>query len=134
MNEILVPTGLADLVDQMIILQGKTDAATDPVNRRILAQRLNLMQRIASRVLPQDPSFDDLRRAVVAARRDLMQLEADLCASEVRSDFGVAFVALARAYLQAQHDLDACKLALDTCAMQTMDSAEPVDISISGQS
>lgn len=134
MNEILVPTGLADLVDQIIIVQGKTDAATDPSDRRMLAQRLNLMQRVAARVLPQDSMFDDLRQAVVTARHDLMQLEVDLRACEMRSDFGVVFVALTRAYLQALHDLDAHKLALDTQAMQDLGSADTSEIQASGQS
>lgn len=132
MNEILIPTGLADLVDQIIIVQGKAHAATDPAIRSILAQRLNLMQRVAARVMSPEPPFDDLRQAVVSARHDLMQLEADLRACEARSEFDVAFVALTRAYLQARDDLEACKLTLDGHAHDVLMSQDAGDIPASG--
>lgn len=134
MNEILVPTGLAELIDQIIIVQGKLNTASDPTDRRILSQRLNVMQRVAARVSPQSPPFDQLRKSVVSARHDITQLEADLRACEARSEFDVAFVALARAYLQAQVDLDAHKLALDTYADQTLPESVSADRSASGPS
>ncbi|WP_373636805.1 hypothetical protein [Yoonia sp. BS5-3] len=113
MNEILIPTGPAELVDQITMAQHKAQAATDPVCHRVLMQRLNLMQRVAARVLPQDQPFGQLRAAIVSARHDLIQLESDLRICEARADFDIAFVALARAYLEAMDTLEHHKRALD---------------------
>ena len=113
MNEILVPTGPAELVDQILITQHLAQTAATVHRRSRLARRLNLMQRVAARTLPEDPQFEKLRTAVVSTRQDLMQLEADLRASDARADYDVAFVALTRAYLETLAMLEAHKAALD---------------------
>ena len=118
MKEILVPTGPADLIDQIIVMQGKADAASETAKRAMFARRLTVLQRMAVRVLPDDAELDRSRAALVTARRDLVLLEAELRTCEARSDFGIAFVALSRAYFGARDDLECCKADFDAKAEQ----------------
>lgn len=130
MNEILVPTGPADLVDQIIMTQHLAQTAATVNRRRRLAQRLNLMQRVAARTLPEDPQFEQLRTSVVSARQDLMQLEADLRACDARAEYDVAFVALTQAYLETLATLEAHKTALDHHAERTLLRESPPSASL----
>lgn len=111
MTDILVPVGPADLIDQMTQLQGQANGAPDLTRRAVCASRLARMERIAVRALPPlpDPSHD----AVIAARHDVMRLEADLRACEARAEFGLGFIALTRAYLEALDVLDLRKTEYD---------------------
>lgn len=113
MADILVPVGPADVVDQMIVLRACAHAASDPNRRAACARRLVNMQGRAAAVLPQDAGVDQLRADLVAARHDIIALEADMRDCEARGDFGIGFVALARAYLAALDTLESRKLAYD---------------------
>ncbi|MEM9786323.1 MAG: hypothetical protein AAF801_07455 [Pseudomonadota bacterium] len=99
MADIYIPVGPAELIDQMVIVQSLATNAQDLNTRTIYADRLSQMQALAADTLP--PINSPSSAAVTAARHDVMQLEADMRAFEVRSDFGMGFVALSRAYLDA---------------------------------
>jgi hypothetical protein len=116
MADILVPVGPADVVDQMIVLQARALAVADPYRRAATARRLASVQGRAAAVLPQDADVEQLRADLVAARHDVIALEADMRDCEARTDFGIGFVALARAYLEALDILENRKLAYDTHA------------------
>ncbi len=112
MADILVPVGPADVVDQMTVLQAC--ASVDPNRRAASARRLAGIQGRAAAVLPQGSGVDLMRAGLVAARLDVIALEADMRDCEVRADFGIGFVALVRTYLDALDILDSSKLAYDT--------------------
>ena len=121
MTDILVPTGPADLIDQMIMLQSKASHAPDLALRKVYEQRLAQVQRVAADAL--QPLGDISPADITAARHDVMQLEADMRAWEAQSEFGLGFVALTRAYLEALVILEEHKLAYDKAFGAALTSA-----------
>jgi len=111
MPDIYIPAGPADLVDQMVVVQSLAADAPDAAVQSAYSRRLSQMETLAAELLP--PNAHPSAAAVTSARADLLQLEADMRACEARSDFGVSFVALTRAYLSARTTLIEQKRAFD---------------------
>ncbi|MDX8354615.1 hypothetical protein [Cognatiyoonia sp. IB215182] len=111
MPDIYIPAGPADLIDQMVVVQTLAANAPDATSRTLYSQRLSQMETLAAELLP--PHAHRSTAGVTAARTDLLQLEADMRDCEARSDFGVSFIALTRAYLAARATLLERKRAFD---------------------
>lgn len=117
MNEVLVPISVGDLIDRMAVLDLQTTCAVDTVHQAALRSKKALLDRLAERVLPKDPTFCALRQDLHAVRVDLRAIEQDLRACEERSDFGTAFVALAQAFFVSQDVLDRIKSDINDCVV-----------------
>ncbi|MDX8349900.1 hypothetical protein SLH49_18080 [Cognatiyoonia sp. IB215446] len=118
MPDIFIPASPADLVDQMVVVQTLAAEAQDASSSAIYSRRLSQMETLAAELLP--PNAHPSAAGVTSARTDLLQLEADMRACEARSDFGVGFVALTRAYLDARATLVEQKRAFDAAISPTL--------------
>lgn len=112
MNDILVPTNPAELIDQIIDLQLRI-AAAGPRQPSDLLRRREVLSRLAARIMPPDEELAQLTEHLVTARSDLFNLTQDLRACDARNDYGTAFVALSQSLLAAMAALDAAKAAIN---------------------
>ncbi|WP_052700846.1 hypothetical protein [Loktanella sp. S4079] len=106
MNEILVPLAAADLIDRIVTLQLRIETSAIHAQDDPIMRQKNLLERLAHRVLPDDPEIRRIRRDLYEARCDLHAIEEDLRACDERADFGVAFIALTRALLASTDALE----------------------------
>lgn len=113
MHEILVPFAAADLIDRIAILQVRLETNGNDIRYGSTARQKALLDRLASRVLPDDPDLQRMGRNLYDARYDLYIIEEDLRACDDRAEFGTAFIALTRAFLASRDALDAIKSEID---------------------
>ena len=106
MNEILVPLAAADLIDRIVVLQLQIETAVHGQQDGRIIRQKKILDRLASRVLPDDPDLHRMQRNLYNARCDLLAIEEDLRACDERAEFGVPFVALTRAFLASRDALD----------------------------
>ncbi|MEL6681188.1 MAG: hypothetical protein AAFQ09_00910 [Pseudomonadota bacterium] len=118
MTDILIPVRPAELVDQIVSAETSEMPLGPGESDNDLVPRLTQMRSIAATFLPTDTDVSP--EAIRSARRDVCQLIADLNACEARADFGIGFIALARAYLDALHTLGHCKAEYDAAALNWM--------------
>mgnify|MGYP007032657318 CR=1 FL=1 len=97
MNQILVPTSPGELVDKLTILRLKSENIKDQGKLHNVQQELSTLQALADEHLPKSDLLDRLWLKLYGINCDLWVIEDDIRACESRSDFGPAFIALARA-------------------------------------
>lgn len=97
MTEILVPTSPGELIDKLTILQLKAEQITDAAKLVNVHHEQQVLSRIADAALPQSADLLALWQDLYRINGDLWVIEDDIRVCEARSDFGPAFIALARA-------------------------------------
>ncbi|MBB5721115.1 hypothetical protein FHS72_000722 [Loktanella ponticola] len=97
MTEILVPIAAGELIDKLTILQIKSERIKDATKLANVRHELEVLQGVADAALPQSQSLHQLQTKLYSINADLWVIEDDIRAFEGRGDFGVGFVALARA-------------------------------------
>ena len=97
MSEILIPVSPGELVDKLTILRLKSEHIKDPAKLENVREERTALQAIADEALPKSESLDKLWGQLYQINGDLWSIEEDIRACESRSDFGPAFIALARA-------------------------------------
>jgi len=97
MSDILVPIAPGELVDKLTILRIKSENITDDAKLANVHHELTALQTIADEKLAPSDSLTKLWEQLYRINGDLWTIEDDIRACESRSDFGPAFVALARA-------------------------------------
>lgn len=115
MNDILVPADPADLIDRIVDLQLRLDAADDPVLQTELRRQHRLLSRLADRIMPPDDLLADLIQQLGDARRDQMTLVRDLQICDARRDYGVAFLAMSQALLAAIGSATEARTGINQC-------------------
>lgn len=97
MTDILVPTSPGELIDKLTILRLKAEQITDPVKLANVHHELTVLSAIADAALPRSAALATLWDELYRINGDLWVIEDDIRAFEARRDFGLGFVALARA-------------------------------------
>jgi len=97
MSDILVPISPGELVDKLTILRIKSEHITDEAKLANVRHEFEALQKIADEKLPQSENLSKLWNQLYQINGDLWAIEDDVRACESRSDFGPAFIALARA-------------------------------------
>jgi hypothetical protein len=115
MNDILVPADPADLIDRIVDLQLRLDAADDAVLQSELRRQHGLLSRLADRIMPPDDLLADLIQQLGDARRDQMTLVRDLQNCDARKEYGIAFVALSQALLVAIASAAEARTGINQC-------------------
>ena len=96
MNQIFVPTSPGELVDKLPILRLKSENIRDFGKLDNVRKELVTLQNLADEHLPKSRNLDSLWNQLYTINGDLWAIEDDIRACEARSDFGPAFIALAR--------------------------------------
>ncbi|EAQ08168.1 hypothetical protein [Yoonia vestfoldensis] len=115
MNDILVPADPADLIDRIVDLQLRLDAADDPVLQTELRRQHGLLSRLADRIMPPDDVLADLIQQLGDARRDQMTLIKDLQNCDASKEYGIAFVALSQALLATIASAAEARTGINQC-------------------
>jgi len=97
MSDILVPISPGELVDKLTILRIKSEQIKDDAKLANVRHEFEALQAIADEKLPQGENLSKLWNQLYEINADLWAIEDDIRACESRSDFGPAFIALARA-------------------------------------
>ncbi len=97
MTEILVPTAPGELIDKLTILRLKSEKIKDAVKLRNVRHEMSELTKTADAAIPESASLRDLWGRLYEVNADLWVIEDDIRACEAKSDFGPAFIALARA-------------------------------------
>jgi len=97
MMDILVPTSPGELIDKLTILQLKSEKITDLGKHANVLHEQSVLKAIATKALPKRPDLQVLWDRLYQINSDLWAIEDDIRKCEARSDFGPAFIALARA-------------------------------------
>ena len=124
MKEILVPLPIADAVERLATLYFLARHQKDEAQLDILCQQRDALQRIIGTKMPKEGDNCPLWDQIYGANADLLALEADLRALDARSDFGPAFIALARSYLARLQARDLLKDELNHHFFSAKEMAE----------
>ena len=114
MKEILVPTAPGELIDKLTILRLKSEKITDPVKLTNVRHELSVLRVTADAAIEMSPALRALWDDLYRINADLWAVEDDIRACEARSDFGVAFIALARAVYVINDDRARVKKDINT--------------------
>jgi len=99
MNPILIAISPGELMDRISILQLKVEHATEPSQRSAIQRELDELQTQRARC-PASSELSALGEQLADVNRQLWDAEDELRLCEQRSDFGPAFVELARSIYQ----------------------------------
>lgn len=97
MKEILVPTSPGELIDKLTILRLKAEKITDETKLTHVQHERTTLQKVADSAIPASADLDRLWAELYEINADLWAIEDDIRACDARGEFGVAFIALARA-------------------------------------
>lgn len=97
MTEILVPTSPGELIDKLTILRLKSEKIKDADKLRNVNHEHSVLSKTADSVIPMSDALRALWDSLYQVNADLWVIEDDIRACEAKSDFGPAFIALARA-------------------------------------
>jgi hypothetical protein len=97
MKDILVPIAPGELIDKLTILQLKSEKINDPKKLAHVRHEFDVLQGVADSALPPSQPLRALWKKLYSINADLWVIEDDIREFEGRRDFGVGFVALARA-------------------------------------
>lgn len=97
MTEILVPTAPGELIDKLTILQLKSEKIADPAKLHNVRHEMVELTKTADAAIPMTAGLRALWDKLYEVNADLWVIEDDIRSCEARSDFGSAFVSLARA-------------------------------------
>ncbi|WP_342077370.1 hypothetical protein [Yoonia sp. SS1-5] len=102
MAEILVPLQPVELVERLQHQRVVLAFLDEPLARAAQAARVEVLQRIADRILPDDPAQMTLWDALFDVLTELHTLEHEIRSFEQQGDFGTAYVALTQSYMAAR--------------------------------
>ncbi len=97
MKEILTPIAPGELIDKLTILRLKTENITDAAKLANVRHERAALQKVADDTIPLSSELTRLWNRLYRINGDLWVIEDDIRKCESRSDFGPAFIALARA-------------------------------------
>lgn len=97
MTEILVPTSPGELIDKLTILRLKSEKIADASKLRNVIHEQTALTKTAKAAIPMSDALRALWDDLYEVNADLWVIEDDIRACEAKSDFGPAFIALARA-------------------------------------
>jgi hypothetical protein len=110
------PIGAGDLIDRITILSIKAARFADPRKRATAAAAYNALTAVRDAGLPQTADMAALAADLRMINEALWDIENLLRAHDARSDFGLAFVALARKVYRANDRRAAIKARIDLAA------------------
>ena len=93
----MVPTSPAELIDKLTILRLKVENLTDKQRQTAARHQNGTLQDIANQFLPQNDTLCVLWDLLYEINKDLWTVQNDLRAYDARGEFGLGFIALARA-------------------------------------
>ncbi len=93
---IQIPISPGELVDRLTILEIKSERMTDPEKVANVRHELRLLADAAREAIPEDPQIQTLKADLKTVNEILWRIEDDIRDCERRSDFGDAFIELAR--------------------------------------
>lgn len=97
MNDILVPIAAGELIDKLTILRLKSENISDAQKLANVKHEYDVLKRVADKALPRSSDLTALWTKLYGINADLWVIGDDIREFEGRGDFGVGFVALARA-------------------------------------
>lgn len=97
MSEIMVPVAPGELLDKISILRLKTERISDPDKLANVRREYDMLCGIAAEAVAPSTALTELMDRLYAVNADLWVIEDDIRACDARGDFGVGFIALARA-------------------------------------
>ena len=97
MKDILTPIAPGELIDKLTILRLKTENISDPAKLANVRHEQDVLQAVADDAIPPSEELTRLWDELYRINGDLWVIEDDIRTCEARSDFGPAFIALARA-------------------------------------
>ncbi|MDE0851290.1 DUF6165 family protein [Yoonia sp.] len=97
MNDILVPIAPGELIDKLTILRLKSENTSDAQKLANVKHEYDVLKRVADKALPPSSDLTALWTKLYGINADLWVIGDDIREFEGRGDFGVGFVALARA-------------------------------------
>lgn len=111
-----------ELIDQLAVMRLRADVADNPKMRAALVQKVSDLYLVAEPIMDNRDELVHLSDKLYQCYADLRMIEKDMRNFEARSDFGPAFIALARAHLAA---LDDCARTKDQLgiALQGLNAA-----------
>lgn len=97
MKEILVPTSPGELIDKLTILRLKSEKISNPEKLGNVRHEMVELLKVADGAITKSDDLLALWDRLYEINGDLWVIEDDIRACEASSDFGPAFIALARA-------------------------------------
>lgn len=97
MTEILVPTSPGELIDKLTILRLKSEKISDAAKLSNVRHEMDVLTKTAEASVQMSGELRALWDQLYEINADLWVIEDDIRACEAKSDFGPAFIALARA-------------------------------------
>lgn len=104
-----VPIATGELIDKITILEIKVARITDAAKTANVRAELTLLCQRRDAVLSSDPALDLLAARLKAVNERLWDLEDEIRDCELRQDFGMAFVTVARSIYRANDERAAVK-------------------------
>lgn len=110
---IAIPGAVGELIDKITILEIKSERMSDAGKLRNVRNELGLLQALQADESLASVELDKLRADLKAVNAELWEIEDNIRICENKSDFGPAFVALARAVYQQNDRRAALKLEIN---------------------
>ena len=104
MTEILVPTSPGELIDKLTILRLKSEKIADAAKLINVRHEMAVLTQTADAAISMSGDLRVLWDRLYEINADLWAIEDDIRTCEAKSDFGPAFIALARAVYVTNDD------------------------------